>query len=245
MAWSPTLHTSCRSELALPLDTEPAAPASSLKPALIVRAAHTCLFYCHSSIEPKLLQMTCAHYLHNHHSSSPCGSPSVPRFVTILISLLSWAFQQPSPSPARTARLSWSPYPLLWPSSSWQCCSMSWSAGLSPSQSSKLPHSVYTVSSTWSFYFHCRNVTRHNLPPLKTLQNTPYICTESQKKLEHLYGVRCAHVKWKAKMYIYACGLSWQSFLFRETINPPLIIGLTYPHLAYKSWYYTHAHVNY
>lgn len=45
-------------------------------------------------------------------------------------------------------------------------------------------------------------------------------------------------------MCIYVCGLSWQSFLFRETINPPLIIGLTYPHLAYKSWYYTHTHTH-
>lgn len=243
MAWSPTLHTSCRSELALPLDTEPAAPASSLKPALIVRAAHTCLFYCPSSIEPKLLQMTCTHYLHNHHSSSPCGSPSVPRFVTILNSLLSWAFQQPSPSPARTARLSWSPYPLPWPSSSWQCCSMSWLAGLSPSQSSELPQSVYTVSSTLSFYFHYRKC--HNAQSSSFKNPAKYSVYLYRITKKTWTSVRCAHVKEKAKMYIYACGLSWQSFLFRETINPPLIIGLTYPHLAYKSWYYTHAHVNY
>lgn len=86
----------------------------------------------------------------------------------------------------------------------------------------------------------------HKPLPLKSLQNSPVKAIQDHKKnLKHLYRARCAHVKGKAKMCIYVCGLSWQLFLFRETINPPLIIGLTYPHLAYKSWYYTHAHVNY
>ena len=39
---------------------------------------------------------------------------------------------------------------------------------------------------------------------------------------------------------VCVCVESWQSVLFRESINPWLIIRLTDPLLAYKSWDYTH-----
>lgn len=149
MAWSPTLHTSCRSELELLLDTEPAAQASSSRPAPTVRAAHADLFYCFTACTLTTSAITTAplcvvYFLY------------VLWNVTSWISLLSLTFQRPSPSPARTVRLSWLPYPLPWPSSSWQCCSTSWLAGLSTSQSHKLPLSIYTIFFT-TFYFSFSN----------------------------------------------------------------------------------------
>lgn len=83
------------------------------------------------------------------------------------ISLLSLAFQQPSPSPVRTARLFWSPYPLPWPSSSWRCCCTSWSAGLSTSQSSKLLLTVYTISLSLCLFLIAKNCP--SPPPRKIL----------------------------------------------------------------------------
>ncbi len=53
-----------------------------------------------------------------------------------------------------------------------------------------------------------------------------------------------------ACMCVRVCGWSWQSVPFRESINPQLIIRLTDPLLAYKSWdnthtcTYTHAHTH-
>lgn len=45
MVWSPTRPTCFRSELGRLLDMEPAAPAFSLKPALTVSSAQTCVFF--------------------------------------------------------------------------------------------------------------------------------------------------------------------------------------------------------